>query len=145
MLLKLGRCSSNWAATGAVRGATGAGGAQQQAGSAHHAGTAGIFEWGPVEITPGRHPAEWCRPTHGSALQRVALVGFTLHKAHLEAAAAPAAHDDVLKVIALVHVKGGTHEAPTVVALPKAHRRTHDSIFVPGMSLHCSMRTERVS
>ena len=54
-----------------------------------------IREWGIAQITPGRHPAEWKQPSQEGALRCVALVGCTIHEAHLAAAAAVAAHDAV--------------------------------------------------
>ena len=71
-----------------------------------------IREWGITQITPGRHIAEWRQPFHEGALRCVALVGCTVHEAHLAAAAAIAAHDGVHRVTALVHVHGGSKAAP---------------------------------
>ena len=73
----------------------------------------------------------------------MALVGCTVHEAHLAAAAAVAAHDAVQRVTALVHVRGGSKAAPTVAALLQALRRTRASLAVPGTSLQGVVRTER--
>ena len=54
-----------------------------------------VQEWGITQITPGRRPAEWRQPSQEGALRCVALVGCTVHEAHLVAAAAIAAHDGV--------------------------------------------------
>ena len=104
-----------------------------------------LREWGPLQITPGHHPAEWRQPSRGTPLQRMVLVGCTLHEAHLVVAVAFMAHDEVLEVTALVHVRGGSQGVPTVAALLKMLRRSRDSISVKGMSLRCSVRTERVA
>ena len=61
-----------------------------------------IREWGIAQITPGRHPAEWKQPSREGALRCVALVGCTVHEAHLAAAAAITAHDGVQRVTAPV-------------------------------------------
>ena len=54
------------------------------------------------------------------------------------------AHDDVLEVVAQVHVKGGTREVPTVAALLKAFHRTRDDISVPDMSMRYSVCTSQL-
>ena len=61
----------------------------------------------------------------------MALVGCTVHEAHLAAAAAVVAHDAVQRVTALVHVQGGSKAAPTVAALLQTLRRTRASLAVP--------------
>ena len=53
----------------------------------------------------------------GGALRCVALVGCTVHEAHLAAAAALTAHDGVERVTALVQVQRGSKAAPTVATL----------------------------
>ena len=47
----------------------------------------------------------------------MALVGCTVHEAHVAAAAAITAHDGVQRVTALVHVQGGSKAALTVATL----------------------------
>ena len=54
-----------------------------------------IWEWGIVQIPPGRHLAEWKQPSHEKALRCVALVSCTVHEADVAASAALTAHDDV--------------------------------------------------
>ena len=51
------------------------------------------------------------------ALQCVALVGCTVHEAHLAVAAAITAHDGIQRVTALVHVRAVSKAAPTVATL----------------------------
>ena len=69
----------------------------------------------------------------------VALVGCTVHEAHLAAAAAVAAHDAVHQVTAVVHVQGGSRAAPTVATLPQTLRRTRAN---PGGAGHgCAGRS----
>ena len=99
-----------------------------------------IREWGITQITPGRHPAEWKRPSQEGALLCVALVGCTVHEDHL---APPAAHDGVQQVTTLVHVQGGSKGAFTVATLLQALRRSKTSLAVPGTSLQGVVRTER--
>ena len=67
--------------------------------------------------------------------QRVLLVGFILYKMHPVSASALAAHEDVLEVMAPVHVKTGTREAPTVPGLLKLLCRICDGVSFPGISL----------
>ena len=69
-------------------------------------------EWGIAQITPGRHPAQWKQPSQEGALRCVALVGCTVHEAHLAAAAALTAHDGVQRVTALLKVQGGQQSSP---------------------------------
>ena len=102
-----------------------------------------IREWGIAQITPERHPAEWKQPSQEGALRCVALVGCTVHEAHLAAAAAVAPHDAVQRVTALVHVHGGSKAAPTVAALLQTLRGTRASPAVPGTALQGVVRTER--
>ena len=102
-----------------------------------------IREWGIAQITPGRHPAEWKQPSQEGALRCVALVGCTVHEAHLAAAAALTAHDSVQRVMALVHVQGGGKTAPTAATLLQALRRSKTSLAVPGTALQGVVRTER--
>ena len=102
-----------------------------------------IRERGIAQITPGRHPAEWKQPSQEGALRCVALVGCTVHEAHLAAAAAVAADDAVQRVTALVHVQGGSKAAPTVAALLQTLRRTRASLAVPGTALQGVVCTER--
>ena len=71
-----------------------------------------IREWGIAQVTPGRHPAEWRQPSQEGALWYVALVGCTVHEAHLAAAVAITAHDGFQWVTALVHVQGGAATWP---------------------------------
>ena len=71
-----------------------------------------IREVGIAQITLGQHPAEWKQPSQEGALRCVALVGCTVHEAHLAAAAALTAHDGVQRVTALVHVWGGQQSSP---------------------------------
>ena len=73
----------------------------------------------------------------------MALVGCTVHQAHLAAAAALTAHDGVLRVTALVHVQGGSKAALTVVTVLQALRRSKTNLAVPGTSLQGVVRTER--
>ena len=77
------------------------------------------------------------------ALRCVALVGCTVHEAHLAAAAALAAHDAVRRVTALVHVQGVSKAAPTVAALLQTLRRSRASPALPGAALQGVVRTER--
>ena len=68
----------------------------------------------------------------------MALVGCTVHEAHITDAAAIAAHDGVQQVTALVHVKGGSKAAATVASLLQALRRSTTSLaahVVRGTSL----------
>ena len=102
-----------------------------------------VREWGIAQITPGRHPAEWKQPSQEGPLRCVALVGCTVHEAHLAAAAALTAHDTVQRVTALVHVQGGSKAASTVAALLQTLRRTRASPAVPGAALQGVVRTER--
>ena len=102
-----------------------------------------VREWGIAQITPGRHPAEWMPPSQEGALRCVALVGCTVHEAHLAAAAAFVAHDAVQRVTALVHVQGANRAAPTLATLLQALRRTRASLAVPGAALHGVVCTER--
>ena len=102
-----------------------------------------IREWGIAQITPGGHPAEWKQPSQEGALGCVALVGCTVHEAHLAAAAAVAAQDAIQQVTALVHVQGGSKAAPTVAALLQPLRRTRASLPLPGTALQGVVRTER--
>ena len=102
-----------------------------------------IRESGIARITPGRHPAEWKQPSQEGALRCVALVDYTVHEAHLVAAAAVAAHGNVQRVTALVHVQGGSKAAPTVAALLQTLRRSRASLAVPGTALQGVVRTER--
>ena len=102
-----------------------------------------IRQRGITQITPGRHPAERKQPSQDGALRCVALVGCTVHKAHLAAAAALAAHDAAQHVTALVHVQGGSKAAPTVAALLQTLHRTRASLAVPGAALQAVVRTER--
>ena len=97
-----------------------------------------------VQITPGRYPTRWNQQTRGGAAWRD-VGGFTLHEAHLAAAVALAANDDVLEVTALVHVRCGVYEVPMVAALLKALCRTRNSISIPGMSRRRLVRMERVA
>ena len=72
----------------------------------------------------------------------MALVGCTVHKAHLAAAAALTAHDGVQRVATLVHVQGGSKAAPTVATLLQALCRSKTSLAVPGTSLQGVVRTK---
>ena len=101
-----------------------------------------IREWGIAQITPGRHPAEWKHPSQKGALRCVALVGRTVHEAHLAAAAALTSHDGVSRVRVLVHLQGGNKAAPTVATLLQALRCSKTSLAVPGTSLQAVVRTE---
>ena len=73
----------------------------------------------------------------------MALVGCTVHEAHLAAAAAIAAHYGVQRLTALVHVQGGSKAAPTVATLLQALLCSKTSLAVPGTSLQGKVRTER--
>ena len=73
----------------------------------------------------------------------MALVGCTVHEAHLVAAAAIAPHDGVQRVTAMVHVQGGSKAAPIVATLLKALRHSKTSPAVPGTSLQGVVWTER--
>ena len=42
-----------------------------------------LSDWGALQITLGRHLAQWHHPSRGGALQPLALLECTLHKAHL--------------------------------------------------------------
>ena len=80
-----------------------------------------------------------------ATLQRVALVGCSLHEVHLAVVVALTVPDEVLEVTALVHVKGGACAAPMVAALLKMLRHSRDSVSIPGMSMRCSVRTKHVA
>ena len=73
----------------------------------------------------------------------MALVGCTVHEAHLAAAAALTAHDNDQRVTALAHVQGGSKAAPLVAALLHALRRSKTSLAVPGTALQGVVWTER--
>ena len=65
-------------------------------------------------------------------------MGCTLHKVHL---AAMTTHEEVLEVIALVHVKGGAHgSSPPEDTPPLPRQRLH-----PGMSMRRSVCTEHMA
>ena len=103
---------------------------------------------------PGRDPRVGPRPDHaGSTPGRVEAplprggsmmcgVG-ELHgpRGPPRAAAALAAHSNVQRVIALVHVQGGSKAAPTVAALLQTLRRSRASLAVPGAALQGVVRT----
>ena len=93
-------------------------------------------------MAPGKHPAEWRQPPDVEALAQVALVGCTVHEAHLAAAAVFAAHEAANVVTALVHVQGGSRASRTAAVLLKALRRTRESVAIAGHPLQCSIRTE---
>ena len=93
-----------------------------------------IREWGITQITPGHHPAEWRQPSEQGAVLCIALVGCTVHKGHLAAAAAIAAHDGVQRVTAQVHAQGGSIAAATVGTLLHAFHRSKINRAVPGTS-----------
>ena len=71
-----------------------------------------LREWGVVQITPERHPAEWKQPSQEAAPEHVALVGCTIHEAHLAAAAVLVACDAAQRVTALIHVQGAARPPP---------------------------------
>ena len=102
-----------------------------------------IREWGITQITPGRHLSEWKQPFQERALRCVALVGCTVHKAHLAAAAAIAAHDSVQQVTALVHVREAAKQPPQWRPCCRLSAARKTSLVVPGTSLHGVVRTER--
>ena len=60
----------------------------------------------------------------------MALVCYTVHEAHLPAAAAITAHKGVEHVTALVHVQGGSIVAPTVATLLHALHRSKTTLAV---------------
>ena len=73
----------------------------------------------------------------------MALVGCTVHDAHLVALAAIAAHDGVQRVTTLVHLQAGSKAAPTMATVLQALRRSKTSPVVPGTSLRGVVRTVR--
>ena len=73
----------------------------------------------------------------------MAVVGCTVHEAHLAVAAAITAHDGVQWVTALVHVRGGSNAASIVATLLQALCRSKTSVAVPGTSLQGVVCTER--
>ena len=100
--------------------------------------------WWPVQVTPGRHPAEWRKPKRADAMRCVVLVGCTIHEAHLAASALFTAYEDAGTVIAVVQVHGGGRAYPTAETLLQTLRRSRDSLRIPGVALHCRVRTERL-
>ena len=65
----------------------------------------------------------------------MALVGCTVHEAHLAATAVLTAHDNAQRVTAPVHVQWGSKAAPTPATLLQALRRSKSSLLVPGTAL----------
>ena len=102
-----------------------------------------IREWGIARITLGRHPTEWKQPSQEGALRCVALVGCTVHEAHLAVAATLTAHDGLQRTTALLHGQGVSKAAPTVATLLQALRGLKTSLAVLGTSLQGVVRTER--
>ena len=100
--------------------------------------------WGPVQVTPGRHPAEWRKPKRADAMRCVVLVGCTIHEAHLAASAVFTAHEDAGTVTAVVQVHGGGRASPTAATLLQSLRRSRDSLRIPRVALQCRVRTERL-
>ena len=111
-----------------------------------------LSDWGALQITLGRHLAQWHQPSRGGALQPLALLECTLHKAHLCGCWCPGgimlcvvalvAHHDVLTLMALVRIKGPACEVPMVVVVVKELHPTYDSLPIPGLSLLGSVRTD---
>ena len=70
-----------------------------------------------MQVTPGRHPAEWRKPKRADAIRCMVLVGCTIHEAHLAASAVFTAYEDAGTITAAVQVHGGGRAAPTAAAL----------------------------